>query len=252
MSADPDFFITKKLAKTAKGLRFFGKEALEEYKRCFRNPATVHAMCEDYRATATRRSRDGHRGFRRRQEDRLSGADPVGRDRVGRPAPAGPPRSGRSTRPTSRRQGAAVRALSFGGGAGGDLRRAARVFQRRQIVALVIPRSARPGANPAIQWPLTRSTSCPGFRVSTRCASAHGMHIDWRRALGAAELLRRDRVRQAKAAPSTCRAGRAGRDAGSRSRCRPRTTPSRRDRGTPWSTRAAARRRRAPRRDQTK
>jgi haloacetate dehalogenase len=53
MSADPDFFIEKKLAKTAKGLVFFGKEALEEYKRCFRNPATVHAMCEDYRATAT-------------------------------------------------------------------------------------------------------------------------------------------------------------------------------------------------------
>jgi hypothetical protein len=53
MSADPDFFITKKLGKTAQGLSFFGKEALEEYKRCFRNPATVHAMCEDYRACAT-------------------------------------------------------------------------------------------------------------------------------------------------------------------------------------------------------
>jgi haloacetate dehalogenase len=51
MSADPDFFITKKLAKTERGLSFFGKEALEEYKRCFRNPATVHAMCENYRAT---------------------------------------------------------------------------------------------------------------------------------------------------------------------------------------------------------
>jgi haloacetate dehalogenase len=53
MSADPDFYITKKLSKTKQGLSFFGKEALEEYKRCFRNPATVHAMCEDYRATAT-------------------------------------------------------------------------------------------------------------------------------------------------------------------------------------------------------
>jgi haloacetate dehalogenase len=51
MSADPDFFIDFKLAKTAQGLSFFGKEALEEYRRCFRNPATVHAMCEDYRAT---------------------------------------------------------------------------------------------------------------------------------------------------------------------------------------------------------
>jgi haloacetate dehalogenase len=53
MSADPDFFITKKLSKTAQGLSFFGKEALAEYMRCFRNPETVRGMCEDYRACAT-------------------------------------------------------------------------------------------------------------------------------------------------------------------------------------------------------
>jgi haloacetate dehalogenase len=51
MGADPDFYITKKLAKTKQGLSFFGKEALAEYMRCFRNPETIHAMCEDYRAT---------------------------------------------------------------------------------------------------------------------------------------------------------------------------------------------------------
>ena len=51
MSADPDFYINTKLAKTPAGLSFFGKEALEEYRRCFRNKQTVHAMCEDYRAT---------------------------------------------------------------------------------------------------------------------------------------------------------------------------------------------------------
>ena len=51
MSADPDFFINFKLAKSPAGLSFFGQEVLEEYRRCFRNPATVHAMCEDYRAT---------------------------------------------------------------------------------------------------------------------------------------------------------------------------------------------------------
>jgi haloacetate dehalogenase len=51
MSADGDFYIRKKLAKTAQGLSFFGEAALAEYMRCFRNPATVHAMCEDYRAT---------------------------------------------------------------------------------------------------------------------------------------------------------------------------------------------------------
>jgi haloacetate dehalogenase len=51
MGADPDYFIEKKLAKTAQGLSFFDPRALAEYKRYFRNPATVHAMCEDYRAT---------------------------------------------------------------------------------------------------------------------------------------------------------------------------------------------------------
>ena len=51
MGADPDYFIQRKLAKTAQGLSFFDTAALAEYKRCFRNPATIHAMCEDYRAT---------------------------------------------------------------------------------------------------------------------------------------------------------------------------------------------------------
>jgi haloacetate dehalogenase len=51
MNCDPDFFIEKKLAKTAQGLSFFDPRALAEYKRYFRDPATVHAMCEDYRAT---------------------------------------------------------------------------------------------------------------------------------------------------------------------------------------------------------
>jgi haloacetate dehalogenase len=51
MGADPDYFIRKKLAKTEQGLSFFGKEALAEYMRCFRDPATIHAICEDYRAT---------------------------------------------------------------------------------------------------------------------------------------------------------------------------------------------------------
>src|SRR5207253_10606461 len=53
MGADPDYFIRTKLAKTEQGLSFFGKEALEEYIRCFRNPATIHAICEDYRATVS-------------------------------------------------------------------------------------------------------------------------------------------------------------------------------------------------------
>ncbi len=51
MGADPEYFIRRKLAKTPQGLSFFHPEALAEYIRCIKNPATIHAMCEDYRAT---------------------------------------------------------------------------------------------------------------------------------------------------------------------------------------------------------
>ena len=51
MGADPEYFIRRKLAKTPAGLSFFAPETLAEYIRCIKNPATIHAMCEDYRAT---------------------------------------------------------------------------------------------------------------------------------------------------------------------------------------------------------
>ncbi len=51
MSAEPEFFIRRKLSKTDQGVSFFDPAALQEYIRCFKNPETVHAMCEDYRAT---------------------------------------------------------------------------------------------------------------------------------------------------------------------------------------------------------
>jgi haloacetate dehalogenase len=50
MLADPEFFILRKLSKTDQGTKFFGPEALKDYIRCIKNPDTVHAMCEDYRA----------------------------------------------------------------------------------------------------------------------------------------------------------------------------------------------------------
>ena len=53
MGADPDWFIKKKLAKTDAGLSIFDPAALEDYMRCFRNPETIHAICEDYRAGAS-------------------------------------------------------------------------------------------------------------------------------------------------------------------------------------------------------
>ena len=47
IAADPDAFYLRW------GSDFFAPEALAEYRRCFRDPATIHAMCEDYRAAAT-------------------------------------------------------------------------------------------------------------------------------------------------------------------------------------------------------
>ncbi len=52
IGADPDFYVDKKIGKWSKTEGCFGAEALAEYKRCFRDPATIHATCEDYRAAA--------------------------------------------------------------------------------------------------------------------------------------------------------------------------------------------------------
>jgi haloacetate dehalogenase len=51
ISADPEFYIRRKLAKTPQGLSFFDPQALAEYIRCIKDPKTVYGMCEDYRAT---------------------------------------------------------------------------------------------------------------------------------------------------------------------------------------------------------
>jgi haloacetate dehalogenase len=47
IAADPDLFYFRR------GEHQFTPEALAEYRRHVRDPATVHAMCEDYRAGAT-------------------------------------------------------------------------------------------------------------------------------------------------------------------------------------------------------
>ena len=53
IGADPDAYWLKKCGSGSAGLSPFTPEALAEYLRCFRDPATVHASCEDYRAAAT-------------------------------------------------------------------------------------------------------------------------------------------------------------------------------------------------------
>jgi haloacetate dehalogenase len=52
IGADPDFYLEKKIGKWSQNPGAFTAAALAEYKRCFRDPATIHATCEDYRAAA--------------------------------------------------------------------------------------------------------------------------------------------------------------------------------------------------------
>jgi haloacetate dehalogenase len=47
IAADPDAFYLRG------GGHVFGPEALDDYRRSFRDPDCIHAMCEDYRAGAT-------------------------------------------------------------------------------------------------------------------------------------------------------------------------------------------------------
>ncbi len=53
IGADPSFFIRQHMSRRPHGLDLFHPAALAEYERCFAMPATIHATCEDYRASAT-------------------------------------------------------------------------------------------------------------------------------------------------------------------------------------------------------
>ncbi len=50
---DPDHYLRAKLDKWSGANAEFAPEALAEYLRCFRDPETIHATCEDYRAAAS-------------------------------------------------------------------------------------------------------------------------------------------------------------------------------------------------------
>lgn len=52
IGGDPDYYLEKKIGAWSRTEDAFHPEALAEYKRCFRDPATIHATCEDYRAAA--------------------------------------------------------------------------------------------------------------------------------------------------------------------------------------------------------
>jgi haloacetate dehalogenase len=53
IAGDPDWYFAKNWPGAAEPPPFFAPEALADYLAAFRNPATVHAICEDYRAGAT-------------------------------------------------------------------------------------------------------------------------------------------------------------------------------------------------------
>lgn len=50
---DPDYYLVRKLGHWSAAGADFAPEAVAEYRRCFRDPATIHATCEDYRAAAS-------------------------------------------------------------------------------------------------------------------------------------------------------------------------------------------------------
>ena len=50
---DPKFFLESKMRHWGKDRSAITDDAFDEYLRCFSNPDTIHASCEDYRASAT-------------------------------------------------------------------------------------------------------------------------------------------------------------------------------------------------------
>jgi haloacetate dehalogenase len=53
IGADPSYYLRKKIGGWSAGMSYFDPRALAEYERCFGDPATIHATCEDYRAAAS-------------------------------------------------------------------------------------------------------------------------------------------------------------------------------------------------------
>ena len=109
IGADPVAYLRTKIGGWGSGgTAFFDPRALAEYERCFSDPATIHATCEDYRAAASidlehdaadraagRRVRCpllalwGERGVVHRLFDPLAEWRAVADDVRGRPLPCG-------------------------------------------------------------------------------------------------------------------------------------------------------------------
>lgn len=53
IGADPEYYLRKKMGHWSAPDAVFDEGAMAEYVRCFSNPETIRASCEDYRAAAT-------------------------------------------------------------------------------------------------------------------------------------------------------------------------------------------------------
>jgi len=53
IGADPVYYLRRMMGRLGTALGHFDARALAEYERCFADPATIHATCEDYRAAAS-------------------------------------------------------------------------------------------------------------------------------------------------------------------------------------------------------
>ena len=53
IGSDPRFFLESKMQHWGKDRTAITNDAFDEYLRCFSNPDTIHASCEDYRASAS-------------------------------------------------------------------------------------------------------------------------------------------------------------------------------------------------------
>ena len=53
IGADPDYFIRSRFQRVNNAATVFPPEAIDEYVRCFSDPAAIHGACEDYRAGAS-------------------------------------------------------------------------------------------------------------------------------------------------------------------------------------------------------
>ena len=53
IGADPLYYLHWKIGAWSGGRSLFDPRAIAEYERCFADPATIHASCEDYRAAAS-------------------------------------------------------------------------------------------------------------------------------------------------------------------------------------------------------